>query len=95
MGIKVGFEWFTLYDLIQKMIKMSKKEGARGHFVKVVKSFHQSNPFDFHSFGLIGEGMFVKPIEEEIHVFLISVGFGGRRAKFLISKRIKSMKEVP
>ncbi|KAM1671791.1 hypothetical protein ACFX13_040908 [Malus domestica] len=38
--IKVGFEWFTLGNLIQEMIEMSKKEGARGYIVKIVKCFY-------------------------------------------------------
>ncbi|KAM1934167.1 hypothetical protein ACFX15_018370 [Malus domestica] len=68
------------------MIEMSKEEGARGHNIKVMKSFHLRNPFDLHCLGLIGEDMFVEPVEEEIHMLLISVGFGGRGAKFLLGK---------
>lgn len=34
--IMVGFEWFTLGNLIQEMVKMREKEKARGYIIEVV-----------------------------------------------------------
>ena len=41
-------------------------------------------------YSVIGEDMFVEPVEEKIHVFLIYVSIGGRRAKFILGKQNKT-----
>ncbi|KAM2891502.1 hypothetical protein COP2_009784 [Malus domestica] len=73
---------------------MGKKERARGHVIKRMEGIHQGNPLQFYSIGLVREYMVVEPVQEKIHVLKISIGRRGSRAKALLSKSDKAVKEV-
>ena len=60
--VEVGLERSASGHFIKKMIKINEDEGACGHIIEVMESFHQGDPFDLYPFGFVGENVLVEPV---------------------------------
>lgn len=77
---------------------MCMEEWPRGHIIERMEGLHQGNPLQFHSFGFVGEYVFVEPVHEEVHMLLISICNGGMWAEDTLGKREnrrKHVKDIP
>ena len=70
---------------------MSKEERAHSNVIKVMKSFNQWDPFNFHSFRLIGKDKLVQPVQKEVHMLMFQASVEGTRTEVIFYKRDETL----